>query len=63
MGKVVHKKPQNSTEVVLRAGHRDLYGNWRLGVTVATRREKKQTAYCFTIICSTAFAEKMRVNA
>ncbi len=40
MGKMVDKKPQNSAEVVLRSGHCDLYGNGRLGVTVATREEK-----------------------
>lgn len=40
MGKVVNKKPQNSAEVVLRSSHCDLYGNGRLGVTVATRKDK-----------------------
>lgn len=38
MGEVVHKQPQHGTEVVLRPGHGDLYGDGRLGVTVATRR-------------------------
>lgn len=36
MGKVIHKEPQNGAEVVLRPSHCDLYGNRRLGVTVAT---------------------------
>lgn len=40
MGKVVHKKPQNGTEVVLRPSHGYLYGDWRLGVTVTTRETK-----------------------
>lgn len=42
MRQVVHKKPQNCTEVVLRSGHRYLYRNRRLGVTVAAREKNEQ---------------------
>lgn len=45
MGEVVNKKPQHSAEVVLRSGHCDLYGNGRLGVTVATRKDKIKTQF------------------
>lgn len=41
MGEVVHEKPENSAEVVLRSSHGDLYGNGRLRVTVATGKEDK----------------------
>lgn len=40
MGKVVDKEPQDCTQVVLRSGHCDFYGNGRLWVTVAARREE-----------------------
>lgn len=48
MGQVVHKKPQNCTEVVLRSGHRYLYRNRRLGVTVAAREKKQAAQLCIT---------------
>lgn len=35
MGEVVHKQPENGTEVVLPSGHRHLDGNWCLRVAVA----------------------------
>lgn len=61
MGKVVHKKPENSAEVVLRSGHCDLYRNGCLGVTVATGKGNKQTAYSFTMnvvkICRTSHSK------
>lgn len=40
-GEVVYEQPQNRVEVVLRSGHHDLYGNGRLGVTVAAATENK----------------------
>lgn len=42
MGEVVHEKPENSAEVVLRSSHGDLYGNGRLRVAVATAKGDEQ---------------------
>lgn len=42
MGQVVHKEPQDRTEVMLSSSHCDLYGNGRLGVTVTTRKKEKR---------------------
>lgn len=50
MGQVVHKKPQDGAEVVLCSGHSDLYGNGRLGVTVATVTENNKHG-CYLITC------------
>lgn len=40
MGEVVHEQPEDGAEVVLRSGHRHLYGNWRLRVAVAAGTEE-----------------------
>lgn len=41
---MVHEQPEHGAEVVLRSGHRDLYGNRRLGVAVAAGNNRRVRA-------------------